>query len=179
MIARSRRTLTFLVAFLALPGCATPPAANDQAAERQALSMLLPDGIEIIEPFTRLGNFDDDPEPDGIEVMLQAVNPLDSPCLMLVGTVRVELYEFIPATADHKGRQLEFWTVELTEPQHQAQYWNRVTQMYEFRLGIDSARVPPPADRYVLLVTYNSPLGSHVTDEFVLEPNLAAIRRGG
>lgn len=133
------------------------------------LGLLLPSGIEIIEPFTRVANFDDDAEPDGIEVMLQAVNPLDSPCLMMVGTVRVELYEFVPASADNKGRRLEFWNVELRDAEDQARHWNRVTQMYEFRLAVNPVNVPPLAERYVLAVTYNSPLGDHVSDEYVLQ----------
>lgn len=166
-----------LVALFLLPGCATTPEAKLEAENRRVLALLLPSGVEIIEPFTRIANFDDDPKPDGIEIMLQAKNPLDSPCLMMVGSVRVELFEFVPASAEQKGRRIEFWNVDLTKPEDQERHWNRVTQMYEFRLGVDTARVPL-AQKYLLEVTYNSPLGGHHSDHMVLEPGAAVVRPG-
>lgn len=170
-----------------LTGCAATPAAREDAANRKMLEMIMPIRLTIVEPFTRVAGLTDSSRgqntakpgfvgPDSIELMLQAANILDSPCVMLVGNIRVELYEFVQASADRKGRRLEFWNVDLTGPEDQRRHWNRVTQMYEFRLGIDPDRVPP-AERYVMLVTYNSPLGSNVSDEAVLE--LRAGRRSG
>jgi hypothetical protein len=172
---RSLAVFSLTAACLVGGGCAANPAAEADAANRSALQLLVPSGIEIIEPFTRIANFDDDPQPDGIEIMLQAVNPLDSPCLMIVGTVRVEMYEFVPASADRMGRRIELWTIGLTDREDQGRYWNRMTQMYEFKLGVDPTKVPL-AEKYVLQVTYNSPLGGHCSDEFVLEPERAALR---
>lgn len=166
-----------LTACMLLAGCANTPEAKLEAENRRMLALLLPSGVEIIEPFTRIASFDDDQKPDGIEIMLQAKNPLDSPCLMMVGTVRVELFEFVPASADQKGRRIEFWNVELAAPEHQERHWNRVTQMYEFRLGVDPARVPL-AEKYVLQVTYNSPLGGNHSDQIVLQPGAAVTRPG-
>ena len=42
-----------------------------------------------------------------------------------------------------------------------------MTQMYEFRLGVDPERISP-AEKYVLAVTYCSPLEQRLTDEFVI-----------
>lgn len=127
----------------------------------------MPSRVEIVEPFTRVKSFDDDATPDGIELLLQAVNSLDNPGLMIAGQVRVELFEHVAGSADQKGRRLEHWDVNLATAAHQKRYWNQLTQMYEFRLGVDPS-VMPPADKFVLLVTYNSPLGEHLTDECVL-----------
>ncbi len=132
------------------------------------LSLLMPARIEIVQPFTRVKSFDDDATPDGIELLLQGVNVLDNPGLMLAGKVRIELFEHIAGSADPKGRRFEHWDVELATAAEQRRYWNRLTQMYEFRLGVDLLRIPPGA-KYVLLVTYNSPLGEHLTDECVIE----------
>ncbi|RME41385.1 MAG: hypothetical protein D6788_01340, partial [Planctomycetota bacterium] len=151
-----RRTVILAAAITAGGGCVAPRPTTAPAQQEEALRLLLPQRIEIVGPFTRVRSFDEDDMPDGIELLLQAVNSLDDPGLMLVGDVRVELYEFVPASADHKGRRLECWTVELDTPQKQRTYWNDVTQMYEFRLGIDPSRIPP-AERFVLAVTYTSP----------------------
>lgn len=131
------------------------------------LALLMPSHIEIVEPFTRARSFDDDDAPDGIELLLRAVNYLDNPGLMIVGDIRAELYEYVAASSDHKGRQIHHWDLPLRTTAQQRRHWNQLTQMYEFRLLVDVDAVTP-AKRFVLLVTYNSPLGEHLTDEFVL-----------
>jgi len=157
-----------MLAALALGGCTTRGVdAGDDAARRRMLTLLVPRKIEIVAPFTGVKSFDDDPTPDGIELLLQAVNSLDDPG-MLVGHVRVELFEQVPATADPKGRRLEHWNIELTTMNQQRTFWNAATQMYEFRLQADP-EVIPPRDRYVLQVTYASPLGEHLTAEHAFE----------
>jgi hypothetical protein len=42
-----------------------------------------------------------------------------------------------------------------------------MTQMYEFRLGVDPGQIPA-ADKYVLAVTYTAPFGDHLSDECVI-----------
>jgi hypothetical protein len=166
-----------------LGGCSTPPKVADEEAQRQMLSLLMPGRIEIVEPFTRAASFDDDDTIDGIEFLLRAVNYLDNPGLMIVGHLRVELYTFVPASADHKGQQLDRWDIPLRTEQDQRAHWNRLTQMYEFRLAVNPEAVPL-AGRFVLLVDYQGPLGGHLTDEFVLDmrqqggpiPSLTASR---
>ena len=127
-------------------GCAATPRTTDNAVSLEMLALLMPSRVEIVEPFTRVKSFDGDAMPDGIELLLRAVNSLDNPGLMIVGDVRVELFEYVPASADR----------------------NQLTQMYEFRLGIDPA-VIPLSEKYVLMVTYNSPLGDRLTDEYAIQ----------
>lgn len=165
------------IAVAFVTGCATPPRAMDGAGGREMLDLLMPSRIEIVEPFTRVKSFDDDTTPDGIELLLQAVNSLDNPGLMIAGAVRVELYEYVPASGDQKGRQLERWDIELTTAEHQRTHWNGLTQMYQFRLGIDPTRIPP-AGKYLLAATYNSPLGERLTDECLISYRPAAGPRG-
>ncbi len=153
---------------LCLVGCATVRPAGDGQARQQMLALLMPSRVEIVEPFTRVKSFDQDNIPDGIELLLQAVNALDNPGLMIAGKVRVELFEYVPASADQKGRRLDHWSIELSTPAHQRRFWNPLTQMYEFRLRVDP-EVIPRADKYVLLVTYDSPLGERLTDEYAIE----------
>jgi hypothetical protein len=131
------------------------------------LALLLPVKVEIVAPFTRVKSFDDDSTPDGIELWLQAVNSLGNTGLNIVGSVRAELYEYVPATAEHKGRRLEQWKIELATPADQRAHWSDLTRMYQFRLTLDTTTVPI-AKQYVLAVTYTTPLGEHLTSECVL-----------
>lgn len=159
----------YAVLFLVgLASCATTPYEVDEHAQRQMLALLMPARIEIVKPFTRVKSFDDDNTPDGIELFLKAVNPLGNPGLMIAGTIRVELFEFVQASADHTGQRLEHWNIELTNEKQQKTHWNQLTQMYEFRLGIDPEKIPQ-ADEYVVVVTYTTPLGEYLTDNFVIQ----------
>ncbi len=167
-----------LITLVTLGGCASTPQRVDEAAKRRMLSLLMPSRVEIVEPFTRVRSFDDDAAPDGIELLLQAVNSLDNPGLMVVGDIQVELYEHVPASGDRKGARVERWNVPLSTAEHQRTYWNQVTQMYEFRLTVDTKALPVDA-KYVLLVTYNSPLGEHLTDECIITRRSTALPLGG
>ena len=160
---------------LSLTGCAATHYTPDDEARTRMLSLLMPSRIEIVAPFTRVKSFDDDNTPDGIELLLQAVNSLDDPG-MIVGSVRVELFEHVPASGDAKGRRLEFWDVELDSIKQQLTYWNKATQMYEFLLQVEP-EVIPTASRFVLHVTYNSPLGERLTTEHTFDYSSARQSR--
>lgn len=148
-------------------GCLPAVRSTDIDARHDAVSLAMPSRIEIVAPFTRIKSLSQGSEPDGIELLFQARNAMGNPGLMVVGTVRIELFEFVPGSADCKGGRLDRWNIELLTEEHQRRYWNRLTQMYEFRLGVDLAAIPR-AQKYVLLVTYTSPFGEHMTDELVL-----------
>ena len=157
----------------ALMGCTSTPSPTEDAARERMLALLMPGKIEIVAPFTRVKSFDDDTTPDGIELLLQAVNCLGDPG-MIVGRVHVDLFEHVPASSDPKGRRLQYWDVELSTIQQQRTFWNQATQMYEFRLGVDPGLIPAK-DRFVLHVMYTSPLGEHLTDECIID--IRAARR--
>jgi hypothetical protein len=174
----SRFVFSSLPALICLVGCASTPSTTGDASQREMLALLMPSKIEIVQPFTRVKSFDDDSTPDGIEVLLQAVNSLGNRGLMIAGHVRVELYEHVAASGDQKGRRLEHWDVPLTTRENQLQHWNAITQMYEFLLRVDPAKIPT-ADKYVLAVVYNSPLDERLTYECVITHRPASRPRGG
>jgi len=158
---------SLLVVGALLSACQKPTGGADDPQRQAMLDLLMPKRIEIVEPFTRVRSFDEDLEPDGIEVLIRAVNALDNPGLMIAGTMRIELYEQMPGSADRKGRLLEHWDVDLTTPESQKRFFNQLTQMYELRLGVDVGIVPS-GGKFLLLVTYNTPMGEHLSDECVL-----------
>lgn len=159
-------------------GCATTPDYTDPKVRQKALELLMPARIEIVKPFTRVKSFDDNASPDGIELLLQAVNPLGNVGLMIVGVIRVELYEHVQASGIPTGKRLDSWTIDLASEESQRRHWNHVTQMYQLRLKINP-EVVSLARRYVLVVTYTSPLGDHLTDDCVIERRAISGPLGG
>ena len=133
------------------------------------LSLLMPAKI-IVEPFSGLKSFDDDDQPDGLEVVLRPVDAFDDP-VKIAGALRIELYAFRAGAGERKGRKIEQWDIPLTSMRDQRTYWNRFTQMYEIPLELDLASAEP-ADKFVIEVTYNTPLGEHMLTEYVFAPPL-------
>lgn len=152
---------------LTVVGCLATPLVTKDGPQQHMLTLLMPSKIEIVAPFTRVKSFDDDATPDGIELLLQAVNSLDGPG-MIVGHVHVDLLQYVPASGNARGQRIDYWDVDLSTIQEQRKYWNRVTQMYEFHLKVNPS-VIPAEDRFVLHVTYTSPLGEHLTDECTID----------
>lgn len=161
---------------IVVAGCYSPPKTVPRTTNPDMLAILLPSRIEIVEPFTQVGSVDEKGKPDWIELWLQAENALDSPGLMIAGKLLVELYEFIPASGYSKGRRLDHWNIDLVTIEDQRNYWNAVTQMYEFRLGLNPQRIRG-ADKYVLAVTYYPPGGDRLMDEMVIARDESAASR--
>jgi len=133
----------------------------------------MPKAIEIVEAFTRWVDLKPQAGIDGIEVYVQPQSFAGEP-IRASGAMLVELYAFKKASGDPKGPRVEFWSIPLETEADQEAHWNRATEMYQFRLEL-SPSAPPltPGDRFILLVTHNSPLGGHQSDEMVLEVPLA------
>ena len=79
----------------------------------------------------------------------------------------------MPATGLRTGSRLAMWEVPLNTKDDQRRYWSSTTQMYEFHLELDT-QLMSQRPRYVLAVTYNTPLGTHLTDEYILEAPIAS-----
>ncbi len=166
-----RRSLPIgIVILTVLAGCQAPPRPSMDPADASVLAVLLPSAIKIVEPFTIMDSAEGKEKRDWVELWLQAQNVLGSPGLMIAGKLRVELSEHLPARGNAKGPRLEHWNIDLATIADQRKYWNAVTQMYEFRLGYDRDRIPR-ADKYVLTVIYQPPIGARLTDEITLTRN--------
>jgi len=192
----SRRAVTavFTAGLLAagmLPACEKRADLTD-ADTREMVELLMPQRIELVEAFTGFRSFDGDATPEGIEVLVRALDAFGDP-VKIAGTIRFELYSFEQASGNRAGRRLcEPWDVTLVTQQDQKRYWNLVTGMYEVPLrfaadtsaaDISAAAVsaatisagssaqPAAAGagrKFVLEATYTTPLGTHMTDECVI-----------
>lgn len=134
----------------------------------------LPSQIEIL-PFTKPGSFDAKGLPDGISAVVRPADVLGDP-VKAYGTMRFELYSYVPTSALHKGEQLMVWTQTLNTPADQRKYWDRVTQSYQFQLAW--RQLLQPNKRYVLEVTYENPAGTRLINDYEFEfaPNVPQIK---
>ncbi|UCG33283.1 MAG: hypothetical protein JSU68_01380 [Phycisphaerales bacterium] len=160
-------------------GCNEPGPVTDAEARQQALALLLPQQVRI-EPFTQAALSPTDGMPSELIVYVRAEDQFGDP-VKVAGTFNCELYSFKRASGDPKGERIELWHVEVLDREDQVRYWDHTAQMYEFRLQIRhlASEGGPPAsgaDKAVLLLTYNTPWGEHLEDEYVLD--LRAQRRG-
>jgi hypothetical protein len=175
-------TSTVLAAAL-LTGCAQRADLSDADTQRM-VELLMPQRIELVEAFTGFRTFDGGEVPDGIEVLIRALDSFGDP-VKIAGTIRFELYTFEQASGERPGRRLgEPWEVTLVSQQDQKRYWNLVTGMYEvplkfpaeFRNEAAAQTASAGAGRkFVLEATYTTPLGTHMTDECTI----TAPRRPG
>lgn len=140
---------------------------------RGMVELLMPQRVELVEAFTQFKSFDGDNVPDGIEVLLHALDSFGDP-VKIAGTVRLELYTYNQAAGERAGERIcEPWNVTLATRSDQKKYWNIVTGMYEvpleFPAGLPLEKFGKPGSKFVLEATYTTPLGTHMTDECVLE----------
>lgn len=149
-------------------GCSRKRVGIDDPDARQMVELLMPQRIKIVEAFTKFRSFDEDELPDGIELMLQPVDSFGDP-VKIAGTIRVELYTYLAASGNREGtRVCDPWEVELLTEDDQEMFWHMVTGMYEIPLEFP-AGVSSFSDKYLLKVTYGTPLSSYMTDECVLD----------
>ena len=153
-------------------GCNEPSPVTDAEARQQALALLLPQDVHI-EPFTRAALSPTDGMPSELIVYVRAEDQFGDP-VKVAGTFNCELYSFKRASGDPKGERIELWRIEVLDREDQVRYWDHTAQMYEFRLQIrhlaTEGEAPAlGADKAVLLLTYNTPWGEHLEDEYILD----------
>ena len=158
---------------LAVTGCNEGTASmSDAEARQQALALLLPRNIRI-EPFTRVSVDPREGLPGELNVYVRAEDQFCDP-VKVAGTFNCELYTFKQASGDPKGERVELWQMQVLDGEDQQRYWDHTAQMYEFRLQIqhlggEGDLAALGRGKVVLLVTYNTPWGEHLEDEYVLD----------
>lgn len=148
--------------------------ANLAPDKAEMAGYYLPSQIEIL-PFTKPGSFDVKGLPDGINAVVRPLDVMGDPA-KAYGTMRFELYSYVPTSGLHRGEQLMVWNQTLNTPTDQRKYWDRVTQSYQFQLAW---RQPlQPNKKYVLEVTYENPAGVRLMNDYEFEfaPNVGAIK---
>lgn len=171
--------LTLMLAAGLLAGCSDARPAKGKIARMPAdkaelMGYYLPTQIEIL-PFTKPASFDARGLPDGINAVIRPLDSLGQPA-KAYGSVRFELYTFVPASGLEKGKQLMVWSQDLSTPTDQRKYWDSVTQSYQFQLLWHQPL--EPNKKYVLQVVYENPAGTRLSSDYTFDfvPNIERIK---
>lgn len=160
---------SILAAFIATTmGCQRGEIADSGGGptKDQLVEYYSPTQIRVM-PFTKIRSFDDDVIPDGLLVSLRPLDGAGDP-IKAYGSFLFELYEFRPATANHRGQRLQSWTQAVRDLDDQRTFWERVTSTYEFQLSWEGN--PLPTDKkYILAASFESPGTDRLFDEYEFE----------
>lgn len=165
------------VCVLAFCGCGRPqtqvsPPARTNAtksggdaapAAAAVVDSFAPVRISIL-PLTELS----EPSEGGLDTTLNVyvalLDAFGSP-LKAPGTVRFELYEYVPRSAAPKGQRTAIWPdVDLTRPVENNQRWRDFLRAYEFVLDVRADR----SKTYILEATCLCSDGKRLTAEYRL-----------
>src|SRR5262249_5490840 len=123
-----------------------------------------------IWPFTKPKSFGADPVPDGVEVTLQALDPMGD-AIKVWGTFRFELFRYRMASGDRHGEMVQHWEQSIGSFEDQIHFWDRVTQPSRFQLGWEGTPLEPK-HKYLLDVYFIPPEGERPpTANYVFEFN--------
>ena len=125
-----------------------------------------PKDIEVL-PFTKPRSFDDDAIPDGLGVSLRMLDAAGD-SVKAYGTFMFELYAYKQASAQHRGELVQTWTQPVVSPDDQKQFWERVTNMYEFQLSWEGQPFRPD-NRYILAASFQASGAKRLFDEHEFE----------
>ncbi len=125
------------------------------------IDLLLPHKIRL-HPFTGTRVFGAGGGITGIDVRIEAIDAFDD-ATKAFGQFRFELYSYDPNRADHKGRQLLAWPVDVENPDVNRIHWNSITRTYQFKLKWEDPI--PVGQKFVLRAMFQSRFAPRVFDE--------------
>jgi hypothetical protein len=158
-------------------GCAqpqgqVPPPARPSVAKTGgdiaaptavAADSFAPVRIDIL-PLTEFSGLAENGLNTTLNVYVALLDAFGSP-IKTPGTLRFELYEYIPRSAAPKGQRTAIWPdIDLTGPVENNQRWRDFLRAYEFELDVRADR----SKTYVLEATCLCPDGKRLTCEYRL-----------
>ena len=119
------------------------------------------EGVVKLEyhPFTCMGYTDETGKYAGIEVRVKCLDA-NGQVDRVRGDFRFELYEFVPADEQRKGKRLGQWEVSLGDEGAENRHWERHSQSYFFQLQYPAA--VEPETKFVLTTMFTDAAGRRV-----------------
>lgn len=157
--------LTALSLLTAVGGCDIfkPHQLPGDRADEQLYS---PAELNIIG-LTEIITAADESKRKNIDVYLDLRDAFDSP-LKSPATFRFELYEYVPRTAQRRGRRIYAWPdMDLLDSVENDAHWRNYLQAYFFDLPIDFAL--PVGKSFILYVTAITEHGKRMTTSYDLK----------
>ena len=157
----------FFSLLLVVGGCESVPGTAGLLSKNDRLSAYThysPVKIDIM-PLTEFICVDDDEEASKIKVYVGLLDAFDCQ-IKTPGVFRFELYEYIPRSAEPKGRRIIIWPdIDLTDTVKNNKNWRDFLRAYEFHLDFE----PASNQNYILQVTCLCPNGKRLSEEFCLK----------
>lgn len=152
-------------ALLPTAGCASNMGPHNAMSGDMAafIQLVTPRKIQIQRYLTKPVSLDGAGDPDGIEVILQALDSLDDP-VKCIGMFHFELRTHRFNEGDRIGTRVGFWRVEIGSDETVREYWDRLARYYRFPLSLREGPLPP--GQYVLSATLMFPTGDKLFDEY-------------
>jgi hypothetical protein len=153
------------------PQARVPPARQNAmksgtdvpAAAPAVVDTFAPVRISIL-PLTEFSGVSEGGLNTTLTVYVALLDAFGSP-LKTPGTLRFELYEYVPRSAAPKGQRTAIWPdVDLTGPVENNQRWRDFLRAYEFELDVRADR----GKTYILEATCLCPDGKRLTGEYRL-----------
>jgi len=137
------------------------------------VQMMMPRKVEIQRYLTRPCAIPAGGSMNAVEVVLAAKDKLgdDVKC---VGTFNFELFRHREASADRLGERIGFWSVVIDSEAALAQFWDRVTRFYNFKLELDEGTLA--AGRYILSAQLTPAGGDRLFDEYEFTQDAPAVK---
>ena len=161
-MTRSPRRARALPALLLLV-LAGPAGCDGGAKTGTTPAPLLPKSVRL-HSFTGTRTFAAGGGVSGIEARVELRNQFDD-ATMALGTCQFSLYEHRPRQGDPRGRRLDFWSIDLTDPQTNQKYWDSISRTYKIPLAWD--KPIPVGTKFVLEVAFSAPEGPRLFDQIV------------
>lgn len=146
-------------------------AGASSASMAEFVQLMLPRSIEIQRYLTRPVSFAGSGATDGMEVILAALDSFGDPA-KCVGNFQVELNERRYASGDKVGKRVALWSIPVDSEGALREYWDRLSRFFRFRLKLEGPALP--TGEYVLTVTFVSPNGDKLHDEYVFQHQMAS-----
>lgn len=139
---------------------------DDAPTAEELVSYYSPRTIKVL-PFTKPRSFDEDIIPDGIGVSLRPLDAAGDP-VKAYGEFLFELYAYRPAISHHRGDRLQIWTQPVLNADAQKQFWDGMTNAYEFQLSWEGKPLSPD-NKYILVASFQAPGSERLEDEYEFE----------
>ncbi len=138
-------------------------AGGDVEAPAVVADSFAPVRISIL-PLTEFSSVSEGAVNTTLTVYVALLDAFGSP-LKTPGTLRFELYEYVPRSAAAKGQRTAIWPdIDLTRPVENNTRWRDFLRAYEFELDVRAER----SKTYVLEATCLCPDGKRLTGEYRL-----------
>ena len=165
-------TITWLLLLILLSvnvGCEQPKLPVDVSEDTDnsdddfsLYALYVPDKIDIM-PLTEIVDAGDTQE-STINIYVSLIDSFGSQ-IKSPGMFRFELYEYMPRSADPKGKRPVIWPdVDLTDPVANNDSWRDFLRAYEFSFPCEQTNDKD----YILQVTCLCPNGKRLSSEFNL-----------